>query len=100
MNIANETQFLKAFEVVLTSDMQVYLIATAVANVFLFILVAGIVYFICVKRAIHDALHRAIIQELEEHRGHHSGAQYTVDYPTARATNQVTLATTNFMQKP
>ena len=99
MNFANETQFLQAFEVVLTSDMQVYLIATAIANVFLFIVVIGIVYYFCMRGAIHKALHRAVVQEIEQHRHHgEQAAQYRMDYPTAISHEQTSLDTKRFLQ--
>jgi hypothetical protein len=91
MSFANETQFLKAFEVVLTSDMQVYLIATAIANIFLFIIVIGIVYYFCIRGAIHTALHRAVVHEIEQRR--HQGenaAQY-------RSNDHMSLDTTRFL---
>jgi hypothetical protein len=101
MNFANETQFLKAFEIVLTSDMQVYLIATSIANMFLFVIVMGILYFFCVKKMIHKALHRAVIEEIEQQHEHHhkEDLQYKIGYTTANNHEEAILNTRNFMQR-
>jgi hypothetical protein len=117
MDLANQTKFLKAFEVVLKSDMQVYLISTAIANVALFIIIAGIVYFLCVKNAIHRALHRAIIKEMDKSESsserknskssksssHHHGndddeGEFEAQYPMT--STPVTLTVKKFMTMP
>jgi hypothetical protein len=104
MNFANETEFLKAFEVVLESDMQVYLISTVIVNVAVFIIIIGIVYFFCVKRALRTAIHSAIATEMENSKSSHhhessndefqSRAQYRVD------STPVTLTVKDFMNIP
>jgi large-conductance mechanosensitive channel len=104
VDFANETKFLKAFEVVLKSDMQVYLISTAIANIAVFIIIAGIVYFLCVKNAIHKALRRAIIKEMENskssshHHDHDNKEDSREDAQYHMTSTPVTLTVKDFMK--
>ena len=96
MTFQDETEFLKAFEVAMNSDVQVYLILSSVANILLFIIIFAIAYWCCLKGTMHRAMHSAIAAEMARHHGGHGHESHNEEeallYPTPLVSQNTTLA--------